>query len=600
MRANARYKSFASAGSVALGLALLCSVSGLIAQQTPVGRSGALRGRVVDALSNRPLKNVIVTVHHQESSRRHNLLTGPDGLFVDHNLEPGTYLLSAALPGYFEGASGQRRANGTRMPVTVGDGSDARRTEITIRLWPHASIAGAVRDAEGGPLGRVAVRVVSTHSASAERPVVSFEAMTDDAGEYVVSSLMAGTYLVAVVPQYGTRDLAATPDPARPDGVRRPQSINGSLSADGRFEITVFGVPLLPLAANGRPLGYPMTFAPASRTLEGAQPVSLAPGEAREHVDIELQPTAGMQVSGIVRSPSGPAARMLLRLTAQGGASWIAATSSSAPDGAFVFANVPLGRYTLEALSPPPALLSRGDPEGLFASMPVSVEREGDLANLMVLLRPGVRVSGRYIFDLPLPPPAVRGGVMAYLDPVAGERLVPVPPGVPQTGPPDGFVLSGVQPGRFLVGASGLPAGWMVKSVFAGGRDVTFEPLVVGGTDISDLEITVTNRISAIEGAVKNSQNALTDIASVVVFPADRRLWISGTRGIHHIRSLRTTGRYQFDGLPAGEYFIIACDDVVMGEWPDPALLATLATGATRVVLADAERKVVDLVVRSR
>ena len=47
--------------------------------------------------------------------------------------------------------------------------------------------------------------------------------------------------------------------------------------------------------------------------------------------------------------------------------------------------------------------------------------------------------------------------------------------------------------------------------------------------------------------------------------------------------------------LPAGQYYVLALASESAGDWRDPALLEKATALATRVTIADGERKVIDL-----
>ena len=561
--------------------------------------SGAIAGRVVDATTQRPLRGVVVTVEAIDAatprgSARTGLLTGADGAFAARNLAAGSYLISAFAPGYFESGSGQRRVKGTRVPIDLDEGQ--RIQNVSIAIWPQGSIAGRVTDDQGVPLGHVAVRVDSATPATAERPAIGFTATTSETGEYFIAGIVPGTYLVAVAPLYGTRTLGAPQaDAARMPVVR--YALTGSLTADSRYEITIAGVPLLPPGADGRPRVYPATFAPDRRSATDAPTIVLAAGESRTQVDLVLRPVSGFTVAGRVNGPNGPAAGWLVRVTPRGCDSrWTIATSSTSPDGSFVFTNVPAGDYAIEALSPPPALVSNGDPDGFHASTAIALDR--DRSDVALTMRAGVRVSGRFVFDADFPAAAL-SKLAAYLDPIAGDEYA-VPPGSPQRATGDTFALTGVQPGRFFASVAGLPEGWMLESATSAGRTLAFSPLEVGSTDITDLEFRITKRVTAIAGSVTNPGGSPTSAASVVVFPADRAAWLFGTRGIHQIRTMRATSDYEFTALPPGTYLVVAVDDGAMEGWPQASMLAAWAPRGTRVTLGPGDRQRVDLTVQPR
>jgi hypothetical protein len=81
----------------------------------------------------------------------------------------------------------------------------------------------------------------------------------------------------------------------------------------------------------------------------------------------------------------------------------------------------------------------------------------------------------------------------------------------------------------------------------------------------------------------------------VILFPADRTLWTSGSRRIRASQSA-VDGTFQFRRLPAGEYYVAAVDDAVEGEWYDPVVLDRLAVStAIKTTIAEGERKTIDV-----
>jgi hypothetical protein len=54
-------------------------------------------------------------------------------------------------------------------------------------------------------------------------------------------------------------------------------------------------------------------------------------------------------------------------------------------------------------------------------------------------------------------------------------------------------------------------------------------------------------------------------------------------------------GRYNVNGLPAGDYYGIALDYVDANDWNDPQFLEGIRGKAMRVSLADGETKSADL-----
>ena len=100
------------------GLACLCllAVSPCVLAQT-VG--GTMTGSVTDP-SGAVIPGVTITITNVETGTTRSLLTNETGVYRSANLQPGSYNVTADLPGF---ATAQRR----NVPVTVG-------SEITVEI----------------------------------------------------------------------------------------------------------------------------------------------------------------------------------------------------------------------------------------------------------------------------------------------------------------------------------------------------------------------------------------------------------------------------------------------------------------------------------
>jgi hypothetical protein len=83
----------------------------------------------------------------------------------------------------------------------------------------------------------------------------------------------------------------------------------------------------------------------------------------------------------------------------------------------------------------------------------------------------------------------------------------------------------------------------------------------------------------------------------VIAFPSDDRLWLPQSRQIVTTRTDQS-GSYRIGAIPAGEYLVIAVDDVEQGEWLDPAFLEQIRTKANRVTIGEGETRTEDLKVQ--
>jgi hypothetical protein len=219
-----------------------------------------------------------------------------------------------------------------------------------------------------------------------------------------------------------------------------------------------------------------------------------------------------------------------------------------------------------------------------------------DEAGLVLALREGVRISGRLQFEGTTPaPPAERFSVMAAdVDGAAGFQT-----NTPSGAIADGsFRTVGLPPGRYSVSLVSTTGSWRLRSVRAGGRDITDVPLDVDADDISDVVIALTDQpLASLSGSVRRLRGDADATAVVFIFPVDRDLWSHVGPTARRFRTARATdgGRYSLPGLPEGDYYVVAAHEDRLTDWLHPQVLATFASTAGRVQLRDGEPRTLDL-----
>ncbi len=136
--------------------------------RVPAPADGLIVGRVVDTNGRAVAGAVVALVRSVAVERRSpamrptvpsppdRVLTGQDGFFVFRNLPLGNFTLTAAKPGYTEGAFGRRRPGGAPQELSLTD-TESRR-EIAVLLWKHGAITGVVTDEIGEPLIGIAIQ----------------------------------------------------------------------------------------------------------------------------------------------------------------------------------------------------------------------------------------------------------------------------------------------------------------------------------------------------------------------------------------------------------------------------------------------------------
>jgi hypothetical protein len=79
-----------------------------------------------------------------------------------------------------------------------------------------------------------------------------------------------------------------------------------------------------------------------------------------------------------------------------------------------------------------------------------------------------------------------------------------------------------------------------------------------------------------------------------LAFSTARQLWFSGSR---HVKQSRTCGRDSFsiDGLPSGDYWVVAVERLEPGEWQIPDVLDGMVPTARRVTVVEGQTQSADL-----
>ena len=168
----------------------------------------SVRGRVVNAAGDQPLRNARVQLKSTEDTlRSYDVTSDPGGRFAFTQVVPDTYRLVVRHNRFVPGAYGQKGAvfsSGSLLTLKPGD----EVNDLLFRLVPTAAISGQLFDEDGEPLPGVEVQalVQSSHvPAAPDAPSVIQNlvpiqtAITNDLGEFRLHSLPPGEYYVSAV-----------------------------------------------------------------------------------------------------------------------------------------------------------------------------------------------------------------------------------------------------------------------------------------------------------------------------------------------------------------------------------------------------------------
>jgi hypothetical protein len=573
-------------------------------------------------------------------------MTNAAGQFVARGLRKGSLFLVVTKGGYVDATNAQSRPEGTAQRIDVKEGQ--RITDIEVRMWRNAVIAGTVIDEAGEPV--VGAHVQSYRRGFAAGRVVfmpTASTTTDDRGAYRLANLVPNEYQIAVVSTeiavptgiintlgQGSSEGAVRAELSREVGsIGSPGAPSGTpfaIAAGGQTMSLPSGTATTMERGDGSWLVYPTTFYPSSTSAAEGSVIGVKSGEERLGVDIQWRPFRAVRVSGQILVPGGYAANIpihLIPFPSDRASELDVARTISDSEGAFTFPVVPPGQYLLRVVHIPRPPIATGDGNAmtvrsgaiavsdtrppaaapplpapipadatLFAEAPVAVG-DTDVTGLMLPLKAGPRITGRVEFDgsIERPDPAGIANVRVTLDPADGSKLPDklgfVTGRIDETGQ---FRTFGVPPGKYFVRAVGL-SDWFFKGAIYEGRDLADTPIDLTTEDVSGVVLTFTNRPSSIVGTV-TSGSAVDGSAVVLVFPTDSSQWTPTGAAPRRIRTARATadGSYLFPTLPEGDYYTVAVHEPP-DDWADPASLESLARTAEHVHLAEGERKTQDL-----
>jgi hypothetical protein len=510
--------------------------------------TATIRGHVVAADTGQPLRKAQVSAFSAELRESRVATTDARGQFELKELPAGRYSLSASKGSYVALQYGQTRPFEAGRPLEILDAQTVEKVDFSL---PRGGIiTGRILDEFGEPAIDVQVMPMRFRNAGGQRQLGPTGRMstTNDIGEFRLFALSPGEYYISAT----LRNSAA-----------------GINTTDDRS-------------------GYAQTYYPGTANVGEAQRVTIGLGETVYEIVFPLLPIRTARISGTALDSDGRpiigfvnAIQRTAGMFTMGGGGF-----QTKPDGSFTIGGLAPGDYTLTAQMPQVSSES--------ATLDVSVNGDDITGVRLVGVKP-VAAAGRIILEgsarQSVQPSTLR--VSSFPAPVNGVfrsfGQLPSPAIVN-----DDFTFEAkARPGRMRMTVT-TPPGWTIKAVRLHSTDVTDEGIEFKqNEDVGDIEIELTNRVTAVTGFVTNSHGEPSKDYSLIVFAQDRARWTGGSR---YIRTGRPDqdGRFKV-GLPAGKYYAIAVDYVDPGDATDPELLDRVRSKATAFSLGDGETKTVDL-----
>lgn len=521
--------------------------------------TASITGRVVSS-NGTPLARVVVQAYRPFVAGR-AVETDERGRYVIDRLTPGAYTVDARKSGFVVRQYGQVGTAATGRSVSLRDGQTASSIDIT--LVRGGAIAGTVVDEFGEPVQGVELSALQIQVIAGRRRalrVTSFGSyQTDDRGRYRLYGMAPGTYVVRAL-------------------------VRDAVAGEG---------------------GYAPLYFPGALNVDQAVPTKVELDATASAVDFTLTPTGTHRITGTLFDVAGRPGRgrVLLAISERSGATQLEPTSATAADdGTFAFPNVPPGDYVLQAIGS----ASERDSFGalrptsiLFASSFVTVATDAP-PPVQLRLSAGATLRGRIVYEGLAEAPPRAASLLAFpADFDRGPMIGAGPMGF-TLNPDNSFQYTGVF-GPTLIRVEPRQSDWYLKSILFNGQDLADTPFDFGldGT-FSDIEVVISTTGAGVTGRVTDDRAAPVADYGVHVFSTFRDRWFSGSRWVKTARPTQD-GSFRVDGLPPGDYWVAAIERIEGPPGggvlpPDPQLLESLSSRATRIALGEGQSR--DLTLR--
>lgn len=569
-------------------------VDGMPIQMPGPGRqlktgTGRIRGRLATADTGTAVRRAQVRISGPDIMPK-TAVTDSEGRYEFRDLPAGRFNINATKAGFVTVSYGQTRPFEPGKAIDLGEAQVLEKADITM---PRGSaISGRIVDEFGEPVADAQVSAMRSAWTNGKRRLQSAgrSAQTNDLGQYRIYGLPPGEYYVSATLRGGgemflVESVAAT-------------FVNGGGGSS-------------PSGSDPRS-GYAPTYYPGTSNGSEAQRIQLALGQDMQSADFSLLPVRLAKITGTVvgsdgRPVEGAMLQTIPRNSSEAGTMIFPMGGSARSDrnGQFTLNGVPPGEYTLQVRGTQVITSSAGgdtmmfstrigggDGQAEFGSVPLTVSGD-DVSNVVVATSKGASISGRIVFEGGAKPANTAPLRISALM-IDNDTPMGMSGGFASVTPEGTFEIKGLM-GPRLIRPTGLPAGWVLKSVSVNGTDVTDTGINIKPNEpVGGIEVVVTSKTTEVTGAVTAGNQPATDY-SVVIFAEDPEKWtMPMTRYVSFARP-NQQGRYQVKNLPAGSYYAVAVDYIAQGDWNDPDVLERLKARATRFSLSDGEVQTLDL-----
>jgi protocatechuate 3,4-dioxygenase beta subunit len=545
-------------------------------------RLSSIAGTVIKQRGSEPLKKVLVQViaENQKEGGNYTASTDADGHFHIDDVEPGRYRIFLERSGFIAVNDRGQKADMNVFTIRAGQALE----NVFFRMLPMAVISGRITDEDGDPMPDARVIAQMKKPGRIKHESVA-TAATNDLGEYRLSGLFPGQYLIVATPPPDFRDYEKTEKSAQPASSTDTQSVQGSAQGSA------------PPSGPQPETRYLTTYYPGTFDAAQASVLAVKAGDDMP-VNLTLVPARTYRVRGMV---TGVPTRQKpsVELISKAGDSYRANASEIGPDGQFEVRGVAPGSYLLIAKADSPS-------QSLSARQDINVV-SGDIEGVKLTPQPSFTLSGHLRIE------GVRSESNAIREPVqyavnlrpaalaedsgvyVSQDFFGINASVDRLG---NFEWKDVTPGNYIVQVFGGDGrnGFFLKSVQMGGRDVatgfmasgpSFVDLVVGYAG-GTIEGTVTER----EGENYAGGEHPAPNATVEAAPEEKYRMLPDHFAIG---ATDQNGRFTIQGLAPGNYLLYAWQNVDESVYRDPDFLKSQEANGFAVKVEENSHQQVEL-----
>lgn len=520
-------------------LALLITV--LLRSQTPneTHPASSIRGKVINAITGEPLKNMPVTIFGDAFSR--TALTGPDGEFVAKDLQPGIVQIRTQYP-RFPGILGIDLSS---VSMELKKGED--RGDVVVKLTPAGSISGTIRNDQNEPVQECSVGVESITTRRFS-PEVGFrnsvETETNDQGEYRIENLPADRYFVLA------RCSESIP-------VQRVLSKDWDEPRESWLSV----------------------FFPDSQERSGATAVTVTPGNETSGIDFRLRRTRVGSLRGSLKYPASvrPSLLQLSLIPRENNQSedpWPLGQMIQEDAREFHLQYIPPGLYKL-LITP----LNFEPATSCYATLDVQIDA-GRTQTLSVEMQPGIVVHGELISatDNEANNSTLNERNWVVLSPAEAQARSHTA----QIASDGTFTVNSLTPGKWTVTVGLREQNQIPQSITWGDREIEGNEILISESQTGPLRILVGPRtggsvvgtLRKVAGAMGSDSELAQHSLKAYLYPVrDGRIDANRTPSQVAVSS----GQFHVDHLLPGEYFAFAVNGSVRNVRPIANLMVARA-----------------------